>query len=295
MKKHLPIRKISKWEQYLMITIGITLMASGFYFFLIPLKLVAGGVTGLGIVLEHWFDMKIAVFVYILNALLLLLGWAVLGRKVFLRSIYGSLLFPTVLFLFDKFVPLLDIQNDYLIGTVFGGAMVGIGFGLMLKYGGTSGGTDIPVKILNKKFNVPISTSVYFFDGIIVTIGIIAFYSENGLIAGLYALISIFISGKLADMVVVGGNAKKALQIITSNPDEIKQAIYDTVSRGVAVVNIKGGYTGLDKTMLITVITKQEYYYVRNIIASIDDEAFVYVTPATEIHGDFLESESDQA
>ncbi|QMS84303.1 YitT family protein [Candidatus Xianfuyuplasma coldseepsis] len=293
MKKHTPLRQITKVEQYSMISLGIILMAAGFHFFLIPLRLVAGGVTGLGIVLEHWFEWDVSIFVYILNGFLLILGLLVLGKRIFLRSIYGSILFPTVLLLLERFVPVVDLQGDYVIGTVFGGALVGIGFGLMLKYGGTSGGTDIPVKILNKKFNVPISTSVYLFDGIIVSIGILAFLNSNGLVVGLYALISIYISGRLADVVVVGSNSKKAMQIITNHPDEIKEAIFASVSRGVTVMNIKGGYTGHDKIMLVTVITRREYYLIRNIIASIDDEAFVYVTPATEIHGDFIESESD--
>jgi len=293
MSKRSPLRRINKIEQYLMISIGIILMACGFYFFLIPLHLVAGGVTGLGIVLKYLFDIEIAIFVFILNFFLLILGLVVLGKKIFIKSIYGSILFPIVLFLLERYVPLLDFNNDLVIGTVFGGALVGIGFGLMLKYGGTSGGTDIPVKILNKKFDVPISTAVYLFDGIVVTIGIIVFFQVDGLVTGLYALIAIAISGKLADIVVIGGNTKKAMQIITKCPDEIKEAIYNSVSRGVTVMNIKGGYTNQDKTMLVTVITKQEYYVIRNIIARIDEDAFVYVTPASEIHGDFIERESE--
>ena len=114
------------------------------------------------------------------------------------------------------------------------------------------------------------------------------FIDENGILASLYALLAIFISGKLADMVVIGGNDKKAMQIITERPQEIKQAIFDTVGRGVTLMNIKGGYTNQERIMLVTVITKQEYYIVRDIIAKLDDNAFVYVTPATEIHGDFV-------
>jgi len=293
MNRRSPLRRINKLEQYVMISFGIILMACGFHFFLIPLHLVAGGVTGLGIVLQYVFDVPIAIFVLIMNFFLLILGLVVLGKKIFIKSIYGSILFPVVLFLLERFVPLMDFNEDLIIGTVFGGALVGIGFGLMLKYGGTSGGTDIPVKILNQKFDVPISTSLYLFDGLVVSIGIIAFFQVDGLVTGLYALIAIAISGKLADTVVIGGNTKKAMQIITEFPDEIKEAIYNTVSRGVTVMNIKGGYTNQDKTMLVTVITKQEYYVIRNIIARIDAAAFVYVTPASEIHGDFIERESE--
>lgn len=287
------IRQISRVEQYVMITFGIILMVSGFYFFLIPAEIVAGGVTGLGLVLNKALDFPISITVLVFNMALLLLGLVVLGKKIFFRSIYGSFLFPAVLYVFEEFVPLFDLQGDLFISVVFGGVLLGIGFGIVLKYGGTSGGTDIPVKILNKKFNVPVSFSIYLIDGIIVALGIITFYETNGILGGLYALISIYLSGRVADIVIVGSNSKKAMQIITDYPDKIKDAIYNSITRGVTEVSIKGGYTKDKKTMLVTVITRQEYYIIRNIIASIDENAFVYVTPATEIHGDFFERESD--
>ncbi len=287
------IRQITKIEQYIMISLGIILMVAGFYYFLIPAEIVAGGVTGVGLVLNHVFNFSISLTVLILNGFLLVLGLLFLGKKVFLRSIYGSLLFPLVLFLFEEFVPPIDIQNDLVIAVVFGGVLLGLGFGVVIKYGGTSGGTDIPVKILNKKLKMPISFSIYLIDGMIVGLGIIAFYSTNGIVSGLYALISIYISGRIADLVIVGSNSKKAMQIITDYPDEIKSGIYESILRGVTEISIKGGYTKNKKTMLVTVITKQEYYVIRNIIAKIDENAFVYVTPATEIHGDFFERESD--
>ncbi len=287
------IRQISRVEQYIMISLGIILMVSGFYFFLIPAQIVAGGVTGLGLVLNEAFDFPIAITVFIFNMALLALGFVVLGKKVFFRSIYGSLLFPAVLYLFEEFVPFFDLQGDLFISVVFGGVLLGIGFGVVLKYGGTSGGTDIPVKILNKKFKIPVSFSIYLIDGIIVALGIVAFYQTNGILGGLYALISIYLSGRVADIVIVGSNSKKAMQIITDHPNEIKNAIYQAIVRGVTEVSIKGGYTKDKKTMLVTVITRQEYYIIRNIIANIDENAFVYVTPATEIHGDFMERESE--
>ena len=293
MFKRTRIRQISKPEQYIMITLGIFLMVSGFYFFLIPAEVVAGGVTGLGLVLNEAFGFSISITVLIANMLLLLFGLVVLGKKVFFRSIFGSLLFPAVLYIFERFIPLFDLQGDMFISVIFGGALLGVGFGVVLKYGGTSGGTDIPVKILNKKMNIPVSFSIYLIDGIIVALGIIVFFETSGILGGLYALITIYISGRVADVVVVGSNSKKAMQIITDHPDEIKDAIYKAIIRGVTEVSIKGGYTKEKKTMLVTVITRQEYYIIRNIIANIDENAFVYVTPATEIHGDFFERESE--
>jgi len=288
---HKKIRQINNFERYLMITFGIVLMVSGYYFFLIPVDLVAGGVTGLALVVYEITGLTISYFVFIMNMILLVLGLIILGKKVFLRSIYGSILFPVVLYVFERFVPLLDMENDFVIATIFGGALLGLGFGYVLKYGGTSGGTDIPVKILKDKLNIPVSVSMYIVDGSIILLGVIAFYQDYGIVVGLYAMLTMFISGKIADIVILGNSTKKAVQIITTNKDEIKEAIYEAIHRGVTEVTIKGGYTQEHKTMLVTVITKQEYYFIRNLIAKIDPEAFVYVTQATEIQGDFLVKE----
>ncbi len=290
MNKHRRLKVISMYERYIMISIGIIVMSFGFYYFILPSELVVGGVTGFGLVLSTLFNQfPISAFVLVLNVGLLFIGLIFLGKKLFIRSIYGSLLFPLVLFIMETFLPPLDIDNDLFLAVTFGGVLLGAGFGLVIKYGGTSGGTDIPIKILNKK----LSLALYCIDGIIVLLGVIVFYSEHGINAGLYALITMFIGGKVADMVIVGSNSKKAVQIITDFPTEIKKAIYEFVYRGVTEVKIKGGFSNKDKTMLVTVITKQEYYFIRNIIARIDENAFVYVTPATEIHGDFEERESD--
>ena len=287
------IRQIKNLERYFMISVGIILMVAAFYFFLIPADLVAGGVTGLGLVVNKFTGLPISAFVLALNMVLLFLGLFFLGKKVFLRSIYGSLLFPAVLWLFETFAPLLDMENDFVIATIFGGALLGLGFGYVIKYGGTSGGTDIPIKILNKRLKLPLSVSIYFVDGTIILLGVISYFSDYGLVSGLYAVLTMFISGKIADVVILGNSSKKAVQIITNKKEEMKAAIYESVYRGVTELDIKGGYSEEPKTMLVTVITKGEYYAIRNLIANIDPNAFVYVTPATEIQGDFVNREDE--
>ncbi len=294
MLKHKKLRRITKLEQYGMITLGIILMGISFYYFLFPAELVTGGVSGLGLVFNKLYGIKIAYLVFGFNMLLLGLALIFLGKKTFIKSIYGSTLFPIVLYGFEKFLPTLDLNHDYVLAVTFGGFFLGLGFGLVIKYGGTSGGTDIPIKILNKRLKIPLSISIYLIDGLIILLGVIVFYHEYGIVTGLYAIITMFIGGKVADMVIVGSNSKKAVQIITDYPEEIKTSIYHAVYRGVSEIEIKGGYSKTKKTMLVTVITRNEYYLVRNIVAQIDENAFVYVTPATEIQGDFEERESDE-
>ncbi len=281
------LKIISFQKRYGMIGLGIFLMVAGFYYFIMPIDLVIGGVSGIGLLLSRFFNVSIAFVVFILNLLLLVMAWLFLGFKTFYRSIYGSILFPLFLFILETFSPVLEMPDDLLIMTLFGGFLMGFGFGYVVKYGGTSGGTDIPIRILNKRFKMPLSLSIYVIDGLIIMSGVIVFYSIHGIAYGLYALVAMVVAGKAADMVVIGSNTLKAVHIITDNPDPIKDAIFTSIYRGVSVMNIQGGYSKLNKVMLLTVITRNEYYTVRNIVAQLDPQAFVFASPATEIQGDF--------
>jgi len=282
-----PLKQISFKRRYLMITWGIFLMVAGFYYFIIPANLVIGGVSGVGLLLGELLDVSISFVVLILNIILLFVGWAFLGFKSFYRSIYGSLLFPFILFLFEQLSPTFEFLDDFVLVVAFGGLFLGLGFGYVIKYGGTSGGTDIPIKILNKRLKLPLSISMYSIDGIIIASGVLAFYQTSGVTPGLYAIMTMVVGGKVADWVVLGSNTTKAVHIITDEADKIKDAIYERVYRGVSLVPMKGGYSNIKKQMLITIITKDEYYTVRSIVAEVDPQAFVYASPASEIHGDF--------
>ncbi len=281
------LKKLSFTKRYLMITMGIALMVGGFYYFIMPAALVIGGVSGVGVLFSELFPIRVSYVVFILNVLLLGLGWLFLGFKSFARSVYGSLLFPVILFLLEEFSPQLKMEHSYLLYTTFGGFFLGLGFGYVIKYGGTSGGTDIPIKILHRLLKLPLSVSIYLVDGVIILSGVIAFYADRGVSMGLYAILTMVISGRVADYVVVGSNTLKAVHIITDKPREMKQLIYDTLERGVSLVPIRGGYTLQDRTMVLSVITRDEYYTIRNVIAEVDPDAFVFASPATEIQGDF--------
>lgn len=298
MARHRTLHKITTLERYVFITLGIALLAAGFYFFYMPHNFVTGGVGGLAIILNEYIPSgSTSLIVFILNMGLLLLALITLGKKVFLRSIYGSLMFPLIVFILENMVeaPMIVIGDtsiiDFALVSIFGGAVIGMGFGLVIRYGGTSGGSDIPIRIFNDVFKLPLSVSIYLIDGGIMVFGIIVFFEKYGISGSLYAVLAIIISGVVSDYVVLGTKDKRAVHIISMKQEEIKTEIYNTVSRGVTFVNATGGFTNKDKTLLITVITKREYFTIRSIVTRIDPEAFVYVMPASEIQGDFLESD----
>ncbi|MFP4286387.1 MAG: YitT family protein [Candidatus Izemoplasmataceae bacterium] len=282
-----PLKQITFKKRYIMITWGIFLMVAGFYYFIAPFNLVIGGVSGVGLLFHDLIQVPISLVVFVLNVLLLGLAWLFLGFKSFYRSIYGSVMFPLILFILELIGPPFVLPNDYILAITFGGALMGIGFGYVIRFGGTSGGTDIPIKILSKKVKLPLSLSIYIIDGSIILSGVIVFYNSNGISGGLYAILTMLIAGKAADFIVIGANRLTSVQIITDYPDSVKRLIFEKIERGVSVVPIIGGYTNKGKSMLITVITKDEYYLIRNIIAEIDPEAFVFTNPASEIQGDF--------
>ena len=289
-----PLKPWSNVARYAGITFGIFLMTFAFYYFLVPINLVLGGVSGLGIILQAFFDGPIALTIYVLNGLLLILGLVFLGKKVFIRSLYGSIAFPTFVLVYEWFERPFEL-DDFFLASVFGGVLMGLGFGYVIRYGGTSGGTDIPIKILHKLLKIKLSWSIYIVDGMIILLGLIVFIQTDGIEYGLYALLGVFLAGQSADRVVVGASTLKAVHIISDHNETIKQNILDSIERGVSVVPIEGGFTKQPKTMLVTVITRNEYYRVREIVALADPSAFVFASPATEIHGDFvLKSEEDE-
>jgi len=190
--------------------------------------------------------------------------------------------------LFERTVPNPTFSpNDMLLVALYAGGLIGLGFAIVVRYGGTTGGTDIPIKILKKNTRLSLATSVYIIDGSVILIG--ALTSQNGIGTGfidaLYALVIVILSGKVSDTFLMGLEGRKAVNIVTSKPKEIKEAVFARFSRGMTEMKVQGGYTQSDKSMLVMVIQNSEYIFIRNIVTTTDPEAFVYVTPASEING----------
>ncbi|XMB67382.1 YitT family protein [Mycoplasmatota bacterium zrk1] len=271
--------------EYVMITLGVTAMGFGFHFFNAPYNLVIGGVSGIGIIIKELFNLDPVLSILVLNILFLLLGLWVFGKGFFLKTIYGSLLFPLSIYLIDLLDKLYDVSpitNDVLLAVIFAALLIGIGLGIVLRFGGTTGGMDIPQKILHQYLKIPFSYVMYVVDGIIIVLGSIVF----GLEIGLYSLLSMLLIGRFVDLVLIGGKNRKSVYIITNYPDEIKQSIYDSIRRGVSEVPIVGGFSKDKKTMLLCVVENREYYSIVTIINQIDKNAFVFVNNSSEVLGE---------
>lgn len=284
-------------KQYAEITLGVVVMAIGFYFFFIPMDLNTGGVGGLSLVIaqlvkKDWF--KLSYVVYFLNIVLLVVSYFTLGKKFFLRTLFPTVLYPTVIFLLEIFKVPTDLifrsfpidstnTSKLIIGTVFGSLTVGFGLGTVFNNNTTTGGMDIVQKLVNKYLRVPYSVAIYGTDGIIVLLGLLVFDVENIL----YGIISVFIVGLVVDKIIFNGRLGFTAFIITSSKYEqvIKEAIIKDLSRGFTKVQVTGGYTDQERTLIICTIGRNQSFDLKELILTHDPNAFTFVVETREVVG----------
>jgi len=277
-------QKVIEWGY---ITIGIIITAFAFSFFLEPFKLVIGGVSGLAIVFKDSLGINPSTMILILNVLLLLVGLILLGKDFFIKTIYGSLMYPVFVWFFSfiyKTINFDAFQTDNLtLIILFASILMGIGIGLVVRYNGTTGGTEIPQKILFKYAHLPYSISLYVLDGIVVLIGAIYFKAFE---LALYAIISIALSGFVMDMIVFSGYNKRTVFIISKEKDLISHEIQEKLGRGTTIIKSVGGYSDEPRDILVCVLSTLEFYKLRTIINECDKQAFYFVVKANEVAGE---------
>ena len=284
--------------QYAFILLGIILYDIGFYFFLSPAKIVTGGMSGLAIILEpylqqigSWFT--ISIFLYIVNGICLILGLIFIGKDFFLKTVYATLLQPTVLLIFE-----LTMSSNYfydsisnnkeLICLLCGSIFAGVGIGIAIKFNGSTGGMDVIQKIISKYFNVPISVAMHVSDGIVVFISGFVFSPFGFKIEKVvYGLIGVFAIAYIIDFIALSLKPRRTMYVITKKPNEIKELIYKEINRGVTFSTVYGAYSGEELTMVICTMDKNEAYRMTSKVVEIDKEAFTFVTSCKEVKGDY--------
>lgn len=274
------------------IIFGIILMNFGFFYFLLPIKLVTGGVSGIAVIFYQFeiggFRILTSYTILILNAVFLLIGYLFMGKSYFSKTLFGSIFSPLVVFLFEFFSddPMWLInqfsQNQLLIGSIIGALSIGFGLGTVFRYGGSTGGIDVLQNILHKKFHLSYHISFLVTDGIIVLAGFMIFRNIE---LFFFSIVTVFIFSRIIDNVSVQGRAGSTLFIITEKDENVKNAIYKSIDRGLTVVDAKGGYSGTDKKLLICVISTRELNFTKHVVENADPEAFTFIAQTKEAVG----------
>ncbi|WP_077619635.1 YitT family protein [Bacillus sinesaloumensis] len=270
---------LHKVKEYIYILLGSATVALSFNLFLLPNKVASGGVSGISIILNSLFGWEAAYVQWALNIPLFIAGVMILGKVYGARTLIGTLFLPFVVYLSRNLEP---ATLDPLLGALFGGIGVGLGLGITFRGNASTGGTDLAAQIVHTFSGISLGKCVAFIDGLIVVTSAIVFDIESGL----YALIGLFVTSKTIDLVQVGiGNSKMAL-IITNQQDEVRQAIFDKLDRGVTKLSGYGGYTDDERPMLMCVVDQTEFTKLKQVVRSIDTSAFVVVMDAAEVVGE---------
>ncbi|MEW8977105.1 MAG: YitT family protein [Symbiobacterium sp.] len=258
---------------------GALLMSLSANVFLVPLKLAEGGVTGIGIILYHTLGIPLWVTMVALNIPILALGMKVKGWRLLWRSILGVAAYSFFLAVTANIPPITD---QVVLAIVYGGLTMGTGLGLVLRSGGTTGGTEVLALVLQQRLGFSVGTMVLAVDAVVLTVAGIVFSPE----AAMWAVITLFISSKVVDLVQVGFYSARGVTIITTRPDEIARRIMTEVERGVTIVNGTGAFTGEPRTILYTVAQRTELTQIKQIAYTEDPRAFVVVAEVHEVLGE---------
>lgn len=274
--------------EFIYLTCGVAIASFSFSFFLSPNSIVVGGVSGISIIMKELLGgYNPATVILLLNLVLLFIGFIFLGKEFFLKTAYGSLMFPVFIWMFDFIYKIMGLdfsQMDIILVILFSAIITGAGLGIVVKYGGTTGGTEIPQRILFKFVHLPYSLSLYIIDGTIILVGFILMKQQIDLI--FYEIIFMVICGFAMDTVVFSGFNKRAVYIISEKTKEIKEELLINFNRGVTSVKVIGEYSKSEKKMLLCVLSTLEYYKLRDFIGKLDENAFFFAVRASEVRGE---------
>ncbi|MFE3574110.1 YitT family protein [Lysinibacillus sp. NPDC059133] len=265
--------------EYVYVIVGAAIIAIGFNVFLLPNQVASGGVSGISTILHGLFGWNPGFIQYAFNIPLFIAGILLLGKKFGIKSFIGTVTLPFIVLRTNSWGPWTD---NPLLGALFGGIVVGSGIGLVFKGNASTGGTDLLAQIITKYTGITLGTSVLLIDGIIAISAAIVFDLEKGL----YALIGLYVTTKTIDIIQLGFSQSKMVYIITMKQDEVRDAIYAEINRGVTKLPAIGGYTGEERPVLMVVVYQTEFTKLKQLIKNVDPSAFVIVSNAYEVLGE---------
>lgn len=278
------LKTISKKKMdFFLINLGTFLVAMGIHFFKVPNHFAIGGVSGIAIIIRSIFHVQsIGILLYIINSILIVLGFIFVGFKFTSKSIYSSLALSTMVALFEKFIPVTSsLTQDPMLDLMFAVFLPGIGSAIVFNRGSSTGGTDILAKILNKYMHMNIGKTLLMADLLITIIAGATF----GVRIGLYSILGLFIKGFLIDLVIDSINLHKQVVIVSNSVEEIKVFILENMSRSATIHQAYGAYTGEVKNVITTIVTRRQAVLLRNFVKKIDKDSFISIMNTSEIIG----------
>ncbi len=271
-----------KWfKSYLFIVFGSFIMAGGYSFFAEPHKIIPGGVYGIAIVLHHVFGFMTGVTGFAINIPLFIIGIWILGPRFGTKTFVGTVLTSFFIDLQKSFgwgTP----TDDLMLASVVSGVLIGAGLALIFKSKATTGGSDIIAQIVNKYTKISLGKLLIFIDSAVVVVGVLVFKDFS---LAIYALITIYLCGKVIDVILLGSDNRKAVFVISDEPEKIKNFIIKRLNRGGTFFYGEGIYEEKEKRIVYSVLSRRELAALQDYVAEIDMEAFMSVFDTNQVYG----------
>lgn len=271
-------RTIQELKRYVMLFIGAIITAVGLEIFLVPNNIIDGGIVGISIMASFLTGMPLSLFLVVLNIPFIYLGYKQIGKTFAISTLFSiaSLSYWT-----HVFHPIPGLTNDLFLAAVFGGIIVGLGVGIIIRFGGSLDGTEIVAIIFDRWTSFSVGEIVMFFNLFILSSAGLVFTLDKAM----YSLVAYFIIFKVMDIVIEGLDESKAAMIVSDKPDEIADALLARLGRGVTILHGEGGYTKERKNVLYAVITRLEMAKLKSIVDEIDENAFLTINDVHEVMG----------
>lgn len=261
---------------------GSALIAAGLVLFTIPNNIAPGGVSGLATALAYITPVTVGIWTLLLNVPLIALSWWKLGFRPLLKTIVTTLLLSALIDVFGLLLP--HYTNNVLLAAVLGGVLSGVGMGIIFVRGATTGGTDLISLLLNRAFpNLSVGSLLLIVDTLVVVFAVFVFRDIE---VALYSIVTIFVNSRTIDAIMQGVDHAKVIYVVTERGDDILSLLADDLGRGVTILQGRGGYTKRDKHVLMLVTHRNSFAQTLKAIKTVDKKAFLFVTDATEVHGE---------
>ncbi|WP_060208204.1 YitT family protein [Sporosarcina koreensis] len=272
-----------KFKNIFFIILGAAIFSFGLVHFNIQHELAEGGFTGITLILLFAFNWDPAIMNLVLNIPMFIIGWKLLGRRVFIYTIIGTVAVSVFLKIFMKYQVNIHLEGDMFLVALFAGVFIGVGLGIIFRYGGTTGGVDIIARLAHKYIGWSMGKTMFMFDAFVIMLSWAVYLDHRSM---MYTLVALFVGARVIDFVQEGAYAARGAFIISEAQDEIASMITLEMDRGVTVFKGYGHFTKSDREILYCVVGKNEIMRLKNIVTSIDPHAFVSVTDVHDVLGE---------
>lgn len=274
------------WKKIIGMTVGAVVFSAAIALFIDNLSLAPGGVGGISILLNRLFPfLDTGAWILLLNIPLLVVGLIVFGKRFLISTVYTTVLSSVLVDIIGKYAkPYLPLTDNVMLGSMAGGALLAVGIGVVFRSGGTTGGMDIVVKLLRRRFRHMKTATLYMFTDIAVVL--LAIPVMRNIESAMYSAVSLIMTNIVLDKVLYGGDGGTLFYIVTETPDAIAKRILDEVELGVTYLNGEGAYTGDPKRVILCVARKQLAPKIRDVVKAEDPSAFIIVSRASEVLGE---------